>query len=89
MGLLIPSHYWPTTDDDDDEYIVYCYDPSQDQWTTLPPLPVRFVGLGQIGGELVAVGGQEKIGKERTNQVHTYYYDEQSQKWKQTIPPMP
>ena len=75
------------TDDDDDKYIVYCYDPSWDKWTTLPPLPVKFFSLGQIGGELVAVGGQKNIGKERTNQVHTY--DEQSQKWKQTIPPIP
>ena len=37
--------------------------------------------------KLVAVGGQKKIDKQRTNQVHTY--DERSRKWKQTIPPMP
>ena len=47
------------TDDGDDEYIVYCYDPSQDKWTTLSPLPVRFFGLGQISGELVAVGSSD------------------------------
>ena len=70
---------------DDDKYIVYCYDPSQDNWTTLPPLPVRWFDLGQVNGELVAVGGRKK--SEFTNEVFTY--DERSRKWKQTLPPMP
>ena len=73
-----------------DDYIVNCYDPSQDKWTTLPPLPVRYFGLGQVNGKLVAVGGKTMktiINEEKTNQMHTY--DERSQKWKQTIPPMP
>ena len=72
--------------DGDDEYIVYCYDPSQDKWTTLPPLPVRYFGLGQVSGKLVAVGGVKK-GTGNKNDVFTY--DERLQKWKQTIPPMP
>ena len=71
---------------DDDKYIVYCYDPSQDKWTTLPPLPVKYFGLGQVNGKLVAIGGVKKSGG-RTNEIYTY--DERSQKWKQTIPPMP
>ena len=69
------------TDRYDDECIVFCYDPSQDNWTTLPPLPVKLFGLGQVNGKLVAVGGWN------TNVVYTY--DERSKKWKQTIPPMP
>ena len=69
---------------DDDAHIVYCYDPSQDKWTTLPPLPVKRFGLGQVNGKLVAVGGVKKDNK-KTNDVHAY--DERSQKWKQTIPP--
>ena len=69
-----------------DEYIVYCYDPSQDKWTTLPPLPVRWFGLGQVNGKLVAVGGRKKSSI-TANEVHTH--DERSQKWKQTIPPVP
>jgi N-acetylneuraminic acid mutarotase len=72
------------TGDDDDEYIVYCYDPPQDKWTTLPPLPATCFGLGQVNGELVAVGG---CNRSAINDVYTY--DEQSQTWKQTIPPMP
>ena len=74
---------------DNDDYVVYCYDPSQDKWTTLPPLSVRYFGLGQVSGKLVVVGGRKKIDNkfQRTNQVHTY--DERSRKWKQTIPLMP
>ena len=72
---------------DDDEYIVYCYDPSQDKWSTLPPLPVRWFGLGHINGKLVAVGGCKKNTENKANDVYTY--DERSRKWKQTIPLMP
>ena len=72
---------------DDDDYIVFCYDPSQDNWTTLPPLLVRHFGLGQLNGKLVAVGGKKKSDRNFTNEVYTY--DERSKKWKQTIPPMP
>ena len=69
---------------DDEQYIVYCYDPPQDKWTALPLLPVKWFGLGQINGKLVAIGGEkDKI----TNEVLSY--DEQSQKWKKTFPPMP
>ena len=71
----------------DDEYIVYCYDPSQDNWTTLPPLPVIYFGLGQVNGKLVAVGGWKRSDDRATDEVYTY--DERSRKWKQTIPPMP
>ena len=75
-------------DDANDEFVVYCYDPSQDKWTTLPPLPVRHFGLGQVNGKLVAVGGEMRgCYAGETNKVDTY--DERSQKWKQTIPPMP
>ena len=75
------------TDDDHDKYIVYCYDPSQDKWTTLPPLPVRYFGLGQVNSKLVAVGGVKKSGHQATDEIYTY--DERSRKWKQMIPPMP
>ena len=74
------------TGDDHDKYIVYCYDPSQDKWTTLPPLPFKYFGLGQVNGKLVVVGGVKSDYSE-TNDVYTY--DERSRKWKQTFPPMP
>ena len=66
-------------------YVVYCYDPLQDKWTSLPPLPVRWFGLGQVNGELVAVGGWRK--SDATDNVYTF--DDKSQEWKETIPPMP
>ena len=71
----------------DDQYIVYCYDPSQDNWTTLPPLPVMWFGLGQVNGKLVAVGGRKKSDYISTKEVYTY--NELSKKWRQTLPPMP
>ena len=73
--------------DDDDDYIVYSYDPSQDKWTTLPPLPVKWFGMGQINGKLVAVGGHQKSDHRASSELYTY--DKRSRKWKQTIPPMP
>ena len=45
--------------DGDSKCIVYSYDPSQDKWTTLPPLPVKWFSLGQVNGKLVAVGGSK------------------------------
>ena len=74
------------TESDDSDYLIFSYDPSQDSWTSLPPLPVKWFGLGQVNGKLVTVGGWDKHVEKRTNKVYTY---EQSKKWKQTIPPMP
>ena len=78
-----PSHHRYDT--------IACYDPSQNKWTTLPPLSVQRFGLGQVNGKLVAVGGQKKSDQSQyhseTNEVYTY--NERSQKWEQTIPPMP
>ena len=69
-------------------HVVYCYKPSHDVWTTLPPLPVRWFGMGQVNGELVAVGGKKSSGSSTvTNEIYTY--DERVKKWKQAIPPMP
>ena len=69
-----------------DEYNVYCYDPSHENWTSLPPLPVKLFGLGQVNCQLVAVGGMSRSNN-RKNEVYTY--DKRSKKWKQTSPPMP
>ena len=76
-------------DVDDDEYIVYCYDPSQDKWTTLPPLPVKYFGLGQVDGELVAVKWEQMFRITNDIMSYTYCHDERPQRWKQTIPPIP
>ena len=71
----------------DNQSVIYCYDQSQDKWTTLLPLPVKWFGLGQVNSKLVAVGGVKTRDDKRSNEVYTY--DDRSLKWKQTIPPMP
>ena len=72
---------------DDDEYRVFCYSPLEDTWTTLPPCPIRYFGLGQVRGKLVTVGGRKKSAWEATNEV--YEFDDVTQTWKPSIPPMP
>ena len=75
------------TDKINDMYTVYCYDPSRDNWSSMPPLPVRLFGLGEMGGKLVAIGGKRRSDDEIANVVYTL--DECSSQWKQTIPPIP
>ncbi len=72
-------------DDDDDEFCVHCYDPPQDIWSTLPRLPVCYFSLGEVKGELVAVGGMDSS-LSASNVVHVF---NKGRNWKQTIPPMP
>lgn len=68
---------------------IYCYEPLQDTWTILPPLPVALFGVGQINGRLFAVGGTQEIdGKMHTSDA-VYVYDERQRRWKHSIPPMP
>ncbi len=70
---------------DDDEYCVHCYNPPQDVWSTLPRLPVHYFGLGEVKGELVAVGGLDSSNP-TSNVVHAFH---KGRNWKRTIPPMP
>ena len=78
-------------DEDSDEYNIHCYNPLQDKWMTLPPNNVRYFGLGQINGELVTVGGWRFIeGTNRfTHSQGIHKFEEHSQAWKKSIPPMP
>ncbi len=69
----------------DDMFYVHCYDPPQDFWSTLPRLPVCYFGLGEVKGELVAVGGRDPS-RSKSNVVHVCT---KGRNWKRTIPPMP
>ena len=75
----------PEKSNEDDDNVLFCYDHKQDSWTALPPLPVKWFGLGQVDGKLVAVGGLKKD-EEATNNVYTLNF---VQKWKPSLPPMP
>ena len=69
-------------ENEDDCYRVYCYNPAQDKWTSLPSLPVKYFGLGKIDGKLVAVGGEMKDG---SKSLSVYTFDT---RWKQNFPPL-
>ena len=71
---------------DGDDCRVFSYSPSEDAWSTLPSLDVRYFGLGQVRGKLVTVGGRKKSGSIVTSKVYESANDES---WKQSIPPMP
>ena len=67
---------------------VYCYNPYQDQWTTLPQLTVKRFGLGKVVGKPVVVGGLRKDNS-ASNEVSIYHAEERFFKWKKYPLPMP
>ena len=71
--------------DDDDDHLVFQYNPASDEWTTLPPSPVFFFGLGQLSGELLTVGGVAP----GTVTDKVYRYKPESQGWEEFLQPMP
>ena len=64
---------------------VYKYETRSDKWTVLSPCPVRCFGIGQLSGKLVTVGGHD--GGAFVGDVYTY--EEETQQWEKSIPPMP
>ena len=67
-------------DDDDDTFHVYKYDSVKNEWSILPPTPVRYFGVGTLNGKLVIVGGVSK---------EVRIFDEDTQQWVESISPMP
>ena len=74
------------TQSDDDDHLIQQYCPTEDEWSTLPPAPVRLFGMGELNGQLVIVGGKTSQGVV-TGKVRML--DSSSQKWEESIPPMP
>ena len=67
---------------------VFQYDPSQDEWSHLPPHRVIWFAMVQFMGHLITVGG----GIEDEMHVVTgnvCCFNEQSQKWEEFLKPMP
>ena len=79
-----------STDSRADSYLVFQYNSVGGEWTTLPPCPVRYFGLGQLSGELLTVGGVKHsaivFGKISGK---VYRYKPASKKWKKSLHPMP
>ena len=63
----------------------YKYESRSDKWSVLPPCPVENFGIGQLSGKLVTVGGHD--GCAFVGDVYTY--EEETQQWEKSIPPMP
>ena len=70
----------------DDGYLIQQYSPTDDRWSTLPPAPVRWFGMGELNGQLVIVGGKTRQ-LHVTGKVHTL--NSSTQKWVRSIAPMP
>ena len=70
----------------DDDYRIQQYSPTDDRWSTLPPAPVYYFGMGELNGQLVTVGGRTTQ-RVFTGKVHTL--NSSTQKWVESIAPMP
>ena len=80
-----------STDRRGDSYLIFQYNSVGDEWSTLPPCPVRYFGLAQLSGELLTVGGAKHnalvFGK-ISGKVYRYQ-PASSKKWKKSLQPMP
>ena len=69
-----------------DRYLIQQYSPTDNEWSSLPPAPVCWFGMGELNGELVIVGGWTRQG-DVTGKV--YILNSSTQKWVESIAPMP
>ena len=69
----------------EEQYHVCKYDPVKNEWSILPPTPVDIFGVGKLNGKLVIVGGTS----ENIVSSGVHFFDEDTQQWVQSIPPMP
>ena len=67
-------------------YLIQEYSPTDDRWSSLPPAPVYWFGMGELNGQLVIVGGKTRQ-CDVTGKVHTL--NSSTQKWVESIAPMP
>ena len=67
-------------------YTVLQYSWRRGAWSTLPECPVRWFGLTQFTGRLITVGGSDKTG---TTTGRVYQFVSESQRWQESLPPMP
>ena len=68
------------------EHTVLQYSWRRGAWSTLPECPVGWFGLTQFTGRLTTVGGSDKTGS-TTGRVYQFVCE--SQRWQESLPPMP
>ena len=68
------------------EHTVLQYSWRRGAWSTLPECPVEWFGLTQFTGRLTTVGGSDKTGS-TTGRVYQFVCE--SQRWQESLPPMP
>ena len=66
--------------------IIQVFDPTTQHVSQLSPCPVMNFGLVCIDNQIVTVGGKTKLGDQATNQL--YCWNDATQQWEQTLPPM-
>ena len=66
--------------------IIQMIDPTTQQVSQLPPCPVKHFGLVCIDNQIVTVGGKTMLDDQVTNKL--YYWNEVTQQWEQSLPPM-
>lgn len=74
------------TDDAKSIFCIFKYDAPNNKWTTLPPCPTKWFGLGQLAGDLVIVGGC-LLSRRAVNNV--FVFNQSLQQWESdVVPPM-
>ena len=68
------------------DFVVFRFDLTKNEWSSLPPCSVICFGLVHFMSELVLVGGRE-MGGGVSSRVYRFKTD--TQKWEEFIPPMP
>ena len=64
---------------------VFQYDPSQDEWSRLPPCDAIMFAIAQFMGNLITVGGVVQDGVN----AKVYRFVGETQKWDEFLKPMP
>ena len=64
------------------------YDTTVNEWSVLPPCPVKQFGLGHIQGKVITVGGTDDSGKRKRYIGDVYEFDEENKEWKKSNYPM-
>ena len=74
------------TEHGEDRKQVFQYDPSQDEWSHLPPHHVAYFAMAQFKGHLITVGGGILRSGGVTGKVYRF---KEFQKWEEFLKPMP